>query len=148
VNLLDNDTFSLYFTRESPQPILEARILETDDSLIWISVVTAEESIRGAFKLIKDNQNTQRVTLGYNFLSKTLYALSQYQILPFDNAAFDAFQAIPIEVRRAIGTLDSRIAASALSRDFTVITRNLRHFQQVPGLKCEDWTIPNPANTI
>lgn len=68
MNLLDNDTFSLYFTRESSQSTLAARILETDDSLIWISVVTAEESIRGAFKLIKDNQNTPRVTLGYNFL--------------------------------------------------------------------------------
>lgn len=147
MNLLDSDTFSLYFTRESPQPILEARILETDDSLIWISVVTAEESFRGAFKLIKDNQNTPRITLGYGFLLKTLYALSQYQILPFDGGAFAAFQTIPINVRRAIGTRDSRIAASALSRDFTVITRNLQHFRQVPGLRCEDWTIRKPNNT-
>jgi tRNA(fMet)-specific endonuclease VapC len=109
-------------------------------------VVTAEESIRGAFNLIKKHHNTDRVTLGYAFLSKTLYALGSYQVLPFDAAAFAAFQSIPMEVRRAIGTRDSRIAASALSRDFTVITRNLHDFQQVPGLKCEDWTIP--INTI
>ncbi len=109
-------------------------------------MVTAEESIRGAFKLIKDNQNTSRVTLGYGFLLKALYALNQYQILPFDSAAFAAFQAIPIDIRRAIGTRDSRIAASALSRDFAVITRNLQHFRQVPGLKCEDWTIATPQH--
>lgn len=142
MNLLDSDTFSLYFTRETPQPTLEARILETDDSLIWISVVTAEESIRGAFKVIQNNQNTPRVTLGYDFLSKALYALGLYQILPFDADAFAAFQNIPIEIRRAIGTRDSRIAASALSRGFTVITRNLEDFQRVPGLNCEDWTRP------
>ncbi|MBA3243211.1 MAG: type II toxin-antitoxin system VapC family toxin [Acidobacteria bacterium] len=142
--MLDSDIYTLYFTRESPQPILEGHILGTDPSLIWISVVTAEESIRGAFKLIKDTQNTARVTLGYQFLSKTLYALKKYQILPFDAASYERFQRIPIEVRRDIKTRDSRIAASALSRDFKVVTRNLKHFRLVPGLECVDWTQPDP----
>jgi tRNA(fMet)-specific endonuclease VapC len=140
VYVLDNDIYTLYFTRESPQPILEQRILITPPEQVWISIVTVEESIRGAFKLIKDNQNTARVTLGYKFLSKILRALNQYQILPFDDLAYAAFQAIPIEIRRDIKTRDSRIAASALSRDFTVVTRNIQHFQQVPNLRCEDWT--------
>jgi tRNA(fMet)-specific endonuclease VapC len=146
VYLLDNDIFSLYFTRESPQPILERKILATDESLIWISVVAAEESIKGALKLIKDNQNTPRVTLGYKFLSKILSALNQYQVLPFDDAAYQAYQQIPLDIRRAIKTRDSRIAASALSKEYIVVTRNLNHFQQVPGLVCEDWTQQNPAS--
>ena len=140
--VLDSDIYTLYFTRESPQPILERRILSTPPEQVWISIVTAEESIRGAFKLIKDNQNTARITLGYQFLSKTFRAFSQYQILPFDDDAYTAFHAIPIEIRRNMKTRDSRIAASALSRGFTVVTRNLQHFQQVSGLKCEDWTKP------
>lgn len=138
--VLDNDIFSLYFTRESPQPTLERRILATPNEHLWISVVTAEESIRGAFKLIKDNQQTARVTLGYQFLSKILFAVNQYQVLPFDEAAYAAFQNINIEIRREIKTRDSRIAASALSRGFKVITRNDQHFGKVPGLECEDWT--------
>ncbi len=146
--LLDNDIFSLYFTRQSPQPILEERILATDDHLIWISIVTAQESIRGAFKLIKDNQQTARVTVGYHVLSKILASLSQYQILTFDDLAFAKFQTIPIDIRRAIKTRDSRIAASALSRGFTVITRNIQHFEQVPGLKCADWTIKDSVDPI
>lgn len=139
--LLDSDIYSLYFTRQSSQPILERRILATDPSLIWISVVTAEESIRGAFKLVKDYQNTSKVTLGYGFLFKTLFALKQYQILPFDDAAYSEFQKIPIDIRREIKTSDSRIAASALAHGFKVVTRNTRHFLQVPRLHCEDWTI-------
>jgi predicted nucleic acid-binding protein len=142
VYVLDNDIYTLYFTCESTQPILERRILSTPPEQIWISIVTAEESIRGAFKLIKDNQNSARVTLGYRFLSKTLFALRQYQILPFDEDAYAAFQTIPIEIRRSIKTRDSRIAASALSRGYTVVTRNVQHFQQVSGLVCEDWTKP------
>jgi len=144
VYLLDNDIFSLYLTHESPQPILERKTLLTDDSLIWISVVSAEESIRGALALVKKHQTTARVTESYRFLGKILIAISHYQILTFDSAAYAAFQSIPLPVRRAIGTRDSRIAASAISRDFTVITRNLRDFEKVPGLACEDWT----ANTI
>jgi predicted nucleic acid-binding protein len=33
-----------------------------------------------------------------------------------------------------------RIASIALARDFAVLTRNLVDFQQVPGLRVEDWT--------
>ena len=33
-----------------------------------------------------------------------------------------------------------RIASIALSRDLTVLTRNLVDFQLIPGLRVEDWT--------
>ena len=39
----------------------------------------------------------------------------------------------PVEVE------DVLIAASALSRGFTVVTHNVSHFRRIPGLKVEDW---------
>ncbi len=40
---------------------------------------------------------------------------------------------------RAIGRADLLIAAVALAHRSTMVTRNLRHFQQVPGLQVENW---------
>lgn len=39
----------------------------------------------------------------------------------------------PIEVE------DLLIGASALSRRFTVVTHNVRHFRRIPGLSVKDW---------
>ncbi len=36
--------------------------------------------------------------------------------------------------------MDLRIASIALSHDMTVLTRNVRDFEQVPDLRIEDWT--------
>jgi predicted nucleic acid-binding protein len=36
--------------------------------------------------------------------------------------------------------MDLRIAATALSRDFTLLTGNLRDFRKVAGLRVEDWS--------
>ncbi len=42
-------------------------------------------------------------------------------------------------LRLGVGTNDLRIAAIALEESATVITRNLRDSQCIPGLPCENW---------
>lgn len=42
---------------------------------------------------------------------------------------------------RPIGDLDTLIAGQALSRGWTVVTRNIKHFGRVEGLSLIDWTM-------
>lgn len=42
---------------------------------------------------------------------------------------------LPKQLRRQIGELDMLIAATALVNDLTLVTRNTRDFQHIPGLK-------------
>jgi tRNA(fMet)-specific endonuclease VapC len=41
--------------------------------------------------------------------------------------------------RVRIGTQDLKIACTAIANDALLLTANLRDFEQVPGLRVEDW---------
>lgn len=62
-------------------------------------------------------------------------------------ARFRSYAAVADEFERLrhnkklqkIGRADLLIAAIALAHEATVVTRNLRHFRQVPGLQVDNW---------
>ena len=74
----------------------------------------------------------------YEAFHLTLIGIGAFTLLPYSAAAEALFQAMPPEVKR-IGTQDCRIAAIAMVNDCTVITRNVRDFSRIPGVRCEDW---------
>lgn len=63
--------------------------------------------------------------------------LEEVPVLEFDLKAALAYASLPF--RRA--SYDRLIAAHALSQDLIVVTDNVTHFADVPGLKVENWTI-------
>lgn len=69
--------------------------------------------------------------------------LAFFAILPFDQAAADAYGVIRAKLERtgkSIGAIDTLLAAQALSLSATLVTENVREFRRVPGLMVEDWT--------
>jgi tRNA(fMet)-specific endonuclease VapC len=137
--LLDTDVLSLFLHRRAQHPLLEERIFSTPPELRFVSVVTAEEMIQGAFKVIRRELQTRTGVAGYTLLKNMLEDLRSVQLLDVDAGALSRFLAFPADLRR-IGRSDCLIAASALERDFTVVTRNLSDFTRFPGLRVEDWT--------
>jgi tRNA(fMet)-specific endonuclease VapC len=61
-------------------------------------------------------------------------------VLPIDGLAAKQFeQLVRNRKLKKIGRGDLLIASIALAQKATLATRNLRDFEQVPGLKAENW---------
>ena len=65
------------------------------------------------------------------------------EICPFDQQAAQSYGALRFELERkgaSIGAFDTLIAGHARSIGVTLVTRNVREFSRVAGLKLGDWT--------
>jgi tRNA(fMet)-specific endonuclease VapC len=68
--------------------------------------------------------------------------LAPLSILPFDAAAVWAYGDLRADLERKgtpIGSLDTMIAAHALSQQARLVTNNTREFSKVPGLQLDNW---------
>ena len=68
--------------------------------------------------------------------------LAPLTILPFDAAAVWVYGDLRADLERRgtpIGSLDTMIAAHALSQQAMLVTNNTRKFVKVPGLQLDNW---------
>jgi tRNA(fMet)-specific endonuclease VapC len=68
--------------------------------------------------------------------------LAPLTILPFDAAAVWVYGDLCADLERRgtpIGSLDTMIAAHALSQQALLVTNNTREFAKVPGLQLDNW---------
>ncbi|ETW95252.1 MAG: hypothetical protein ETSY1_31355 [Candidatus Entotheonella factor] len=118
---------------------LVARMSRYPASDFYVSIVSFHEQMLGWNAYISRARDTEGVVRGYRHLHDLIEYFRDAQVLPFDDAAAEAFNALGTK-RIRTGTMDLRIAAIALAHDMTVLTRNLQDFQRIPSLKVEDWT--------
>ena len=134
--LLDTDHLSL---SERGDPSVQRRILSFLPDEVAVSVVTAEEMIRGRLAVLARRSEGERRVHAYHKLLATFRFLQAAQILDFDMECEKKFAELRHQKIR-IGTQDLRIAATALVHDLTLISRNQKDFSRVPGLRIEDWS--------
>ena len=71
---------------------------------------------------------------------ETWVALPGRRMLAIDAASADEFDRLRANKKlKKIGRADLLIAAITLANRATLVTRNLKDFRQVPGLKVENW---------
>ena len=102
---------------------------------LWVPTVVLAELYAGAFLL----DDPTKILAGINDL------LQDLGVLPFDEACAEQFGRLRGELkRRGVGTgpIDLQIAAVALIHDLTLVTNNTADFQNIPGLRLEDWLTP------
>lgn len=95
--------------------------------------------MRGWLSFASQAKTPQQIIEAYAALQGHIASYRGTSILDYDSAASEQFERLR-QTRIRIGISDLRIAAICLAAGATLLTRNLRHFEQVPGLKAEDWS--------
>ena len=104
-------------------------------------VVAVEEILRGRLNVIRQAEAGKariRIDQAYQYFEATLDALGELKFLSFTPQA----EAILREWRKNKirgSTHDLRMAASCLAHSATLVTRNRRDFEHIPGLSVEFW---------
>ena len=128
--LLDSDHLSL---QERGHPVLRKRLAAVSPESIAVSVVTVEETLRGRLALLARRTSGEPRIHAYQKLMETVRFFSSIPVVHFDSECERKYQEL-CALRLRVGSQDLRIAASALAKNMTVVTRNMKHFGRVPDL--------------
>jgi tRNA(fMet)-specific endonuclease VapC len=117
--------------------ILRLNKLRADEAAT--TIVTFEEQTRGWLSVLSRSRLLSDQVDAYRRLKQLLTNYLRIQVLDFDARAASEFQRLR-SLHLRIGTMDLKIAAIALTQSAIVLTRNLKDFSLVPGLRAEDRT--------
>lgn len=135
--LLDTDTFSLLARGDAS---IAARAEAAADT-IALTVLTRIEVLRARFDFVLKAADGAQLLRAQSWLARTEHDLASLSMVWIDDAAAAEFDRLRREkALKKIGRTDLLIASIALAQGATLVTRNVRHFGQVPRLHVENWT--------
>jgi tRNA(fMet)-specific endonuclease VapC len=126
--MLDTDTVSFVLRGQGDAA---AQLTTHAPSEVCLSAISLSELRFGA-----DKRRSKRLHALIDTFTDTI------EVLPFDAVAAAIFGRVCSGLASKgtpIGTLDTLIAAHALSLNLTLVTNNTKHFKQVRGLKTQNW---------
>jgi len=135
--LLDTN-ICIYIINAKPPGVLERFRRYRMGDIGLCSVVAAEL----AFGVAKSGSARNRQALEM--------FLAPLTVLPFDDAAVWVYGDLRADLERRgtpIGSLDTMIAAHALSLQASLVTNNAREFSKVPGLRLDNWVEATSGST-
>jgi len=133
--LLDTDTLSLLMRHH---PGLTKRIADSEP--VAMTIVSRLEILQGRIASILKAADGTQLLRAQHWLRESEEFLRRLPCVHFDTASTGILDRLLADKRlRKIGRADLLIASIALAHHATLVTRNLKHFQQVPGLQVENW---------
>ena len=135
--LLDTNIVS-ELIRSRPEPKLSRWIASTDENLLYLSVLTMVEILKGIVQLGK----TARQIELQSWVDRDLSSRFVDRILPIDEAVADRWgwisgQAMVSRVRLPV--IDGLLAATALHYNLTFVTRNTRDVLATGAVLFNPW---------
>ena len=132
--LLDSDIASEYLRRKNFRVLARAASYLSRYGQFNISLITCWEILRG----LRWRKSSVQLVRFAAFCH-------QNDVLDLDNDIVDTAADLWVGLQNAgqtIGDNDILIAATALHYGLALATRNLAHFNRIPGLTLDDWTRP------
>ena len=135
--LLDTDTLThLYHGNSNVVRQLKA----VEDIDVGITIITKAEVLRGRIDYLLKADTGANLLKAQELLFRTEELLNQLLIVPISQTASTEFDRLRAVAKyRQIGRADLLIASITLASRATLVTRNKRHFKQIPGLRVENW---------
>lgn len=127
--VLDTNTLIYLFKQEGS---VATRLKTVSPHLVFIPAVVLFELEYGVLRSTSPELQRKGIDT----------ALKAFGVLSMDYSAAKAAAQIKHTLEAAgtpIGHFDQLIAGTALSHDMTLVTRNTREFERVPGLRVENW---------
>ena len=137
--LLDTDHLSVLERGGSSALILQLRLGQVSQEHLGTTIVNYEEQMRGWMSRVAQAKTANKLVEAYTLLQQQIASFRNSTILPYDEEAAAKFEHLQ-QSRLRIGTKDARIAAICLAHGATLLTRNRKDFEKVPGLHIENWT--------
>lgn len=123
-------------------PAVTNRLLRERPDDVATTVLTVEEQLSGWYTAVRKAKRPEQLARAYRELARSVKYLSRFSIIEYDEAGMLRYEQLrkqKVKIRR----MDLRIAATVLQQnDAILVTRNVRDFEQVPGLHIEDWSKP------
>jgi tRNA(fMet)-specific endonuclease VapC len=138
--VLDTDHVTLlkYPANERSARLVERLKAVPADEVIGVGIVTIEEQMRGWLAAVAKERTAKRQVAAYRELANLSDFFAEFNIVPFDDAAADQFDKLKAGKLR-LGTMDLKIAATALVNRALLLSANRNHFERVPKLRVENW---------
>lgn len=130
--LFDTDAISNIF-KKKPSARFRRKLQAVDPSDQHISTITIAEIVYGAYK-------SPRPDFHMDNLQKVL--LPAVNIVVFDSRAAYICGRLRAQLEqqgRPVSFADLQIGAIAMANDLILISGNIKHFRQIPGLSVENW---------
>jgi tRNA(fMet)-specific endonuclease VapC len=137
MHVLDIDTLT---RAHAGHPGIAEHVRQIGEENVATTIINAIEVLRGRYEFLLKASNGDQLLQAQQLLERSDELLQTLTILPIESGAAAEFDRLRLNRKlKKIGRADLHIACIALARKATLVTRNLKHFRQVPGLRVENW---------
>jgi tRNA(fMet)-specific endonuclease VapC len=136
--LLDTDHVVEYQKGTSEKSRRLKERLDASAEPFGTTIVSVEEIMRGWMAAIPRTRDPRGQISAYVRLRQLFRFFATWHVLDWNEPAVDRYDSLK-RARTKVGAMDLKIACVALANDATLLTRNTNDFENISGLRIEDW---------